>query len=82
MGNFYCGSATIRERLGVKIYSKKLTAAQNAAFEQFEGITSFAPFAVAEFERGEITANELWQKNVSWIVGVAGSAERIQFPQE
>ena len=63
-----------------KIYSKKLTVAQNAAFEKFENLTSFEPFSVEEFERGHIAADDLWQCNVQWLVGVAGDAQRIQFP--
>jgi len=63
-----------------RIYSNKLTAQQNEAFERYENLTSCRPFAVTEFERGEISAAELWTKNVEWIVGVAGDAQRIQFP--
>ncbi|MEM8519454.1 hypothetical protein [Janthinobacterium sp. CAN_S7] len=61
-------------------YSKKLTPEQNKALARYEGLTSVAPFGVEEFERGEITADDLWQKNIQWIVAVAGDAQKINFP--
>ena len=63
-----------------RVYSKKLTAPQNAAFEKYENLTSCPPFGVSEFESGAISAADLWNKNVAWIVEAAGDAQRIQFP--
>lgn len=40
----------------VKIYSLRLSAEQNAAFERFEALTSCEPFGIHEFERGEMSA--------------------------
>ncbi len=64
----------------VKIYSLRLSAEQNAAFERFEALTSCEPFGMQEFERGEMSARELWEKNIAWIVGVANDAQQIRFP--
>jgi len=64
----------------VKIYSLRLSAEQNAAFERFEALTSCEPFGIHEFERGEMSARELWEKNIAWIVGVANDAQQIRFP--
>ena len=64
----------------VKIYSLRLSAEQNAAFERFEALTSCEPFGMQEFERGEMSARELWEKNIAWIVGVANDAQQTRFP--
>jgi hypothetical protein len=64
----------------MKVYSPGLTAEQNAAFERFEALTSCEPFGMQEFERGEISGRELWEKNIAWIVGVANDAQQIPFP--
>jgi len=63
-----------------RIYSKALTAAQNAAFERFENLTSHAPFGIEDLERGEIKAEDLRHHNVQWLAGVASDAEHIPFP--
>lgn len=49
----------------VKIYSLRLSAEQNAAFERFEALTSCEPFGIHEFERGEMSARELWEKTMT-----------------
>ena len=63
------------------VYSSKLTMDQNAALERFEGISSCPPYGIEEFERGEISAGQLWAKNVGWINDVAIEVSNMTFPE-
>lgn len=62
-------------------YSAKLTDGQNKAFDRFESLTGHPPFGIEEFERGELSAKQLWDKNVNWLASVANEASHIQFPE-
>ena len=64
------------------VYSTKLNDTQNSALAHFESLTGSPPAALQDFERGAITANELWGEQVRWvrkIAGVYGDVQNIQF---
>ena len=61
------------------VYSTKLNDTQNSALAHFESLTGSPPIALEDFERGAISANELWQEQVRWITGVYCDVQNIQF---
>lgn len=61
------------------IYSKKLTAQQNAVLAKFENLTGQQPIGLEEFEAGELTAAELWEQQVGWVEGVCADVVNMQF---
>ncbi|MBA1280263.1 hypothetical protein [Stutzerimonas stutzeri] len=63
-----------------KIYSAKLSPAQNAALERYESVCGMEPFGIDEFDAGEISAYQLWRKNLSWLESVWGDVQNIHFP--
>lgn len=61
------------------IYSKKLTAHQNAVLAKFESLTGQPPIGLEDFESGEISARELWQQQVGWVEGVCSDVVNMTF---
>ncbi|MHC8346736.1 hypothetical protein [Pseudomonas sp. RT6P73] len=61
------------------IYSNKLTAQQNAVLAKFETLTGQWPIALEAFEAGELTAAELWRKQVAWVIGVCADVVNMPF---
>lgn len=63
-----------------KIYSAKLTPQQNAGLARYESLSGFEPIGIEEFEAGEITAYQLWRKNVIWLENVLDEVINTPFP--
>ena len=63
----------------IKIYSAKLTHQQNKALTDFENLTLVPIFGIDEFESGEISAKELWNKNFDWLEGIYKDVQQINF---
>lgn len=63
-----------------KIYSAKLTPEQNAALARYEGLCGFEPIGIEEFEAGELSAYQMWQKNVKWLEDVLADVVNTPFP--
>jgi hypothetical protein len=61
------------------VYSKKLTAQQNAVLVKFENLTGQSPIGLEEFESGEISARELWQQQVAWVEGISADVGTMTF---
>lgn len=61
------------------MYSKKLTAHQNAVLARFENLTGQSPIGLEDFESGELSASELWQQQVAWVEGIASDVGNMTF---
>ncbi|WP_282363276.1 hypothetical protein [Pseudomonas sp. PS01297] len=61
------------------VYSKKLTAHQNAVLAKFENLTGQSPIGLEDFESGELSARELWQQQVAWVEGIAADVGNMTF---
>ena len=73
---------TVYRRTVMKTYSKKLTARQNAALDSYESVTGFSPIGLEDFEAGEISARELWQRNYMFIFDLWCTVQNISFPTD
>lgn len=62
-----------------KTVKQRLTRAQRDALQEYQDRSGFEPFmGREEFDRGEITFNQLWEKNVEWLRDLAEEIDRCR----
>jgi len=59
------------------VYAKNTTDAQRKAMTEFESISGFEMMHQDEFDNGEISFDEMWQKNQSWFDDVYANVTNI-----
>ena len=66
----------------VKVYSRKLTPAQNAACQKAESVSGLPPVGLDDLDAGRITPREFWSLNVMIIHDIYVTVQNISFPTE
>jgi len=59
------------------VYAKNITKEQRRAMKEFEAISGFEIMHQDEFENGEISFDEMWQRNQSWFDDVHADVTNI-----
>lgn len=65
-----------------KIYSAKLTAAQNAACHSMEAVSGLPPIGLESLDAGNLTPKEFWRLNLMTAHDIYTTIQNIDFPTD
>jgi hypothetical protein len=65
-----------------KIYSAKLSTAQNAACQKMESVSGLPPVGLEDLDAGHLTADRFWQLNMETMHDINATVQNISFPLE
>lgn len=64
----------------LKVYSSRLTAAQNAACQKAEAVSGLPPVGVEDLDAGHLTPKEFWRLNLMTAHDINVTIQNLSFP--
>ncbi|MBV7542229.1 hypothetical protein [Acidovorax sp. sic0104] len=77
--NAHAAGAGMRE---AKVYSLKLSSAQNMACQRMEAVSGLPPVCLEDLEAGTLTPTEFWRMQLVTIHDISVAVQNIDFPTE
>lgn len=65
-----------------KVYSSRLSAAQNAACHRAEAVSGLPPVGLEDLEAGVLTPKEFWRLNLVTAHDIYVTIQNIDFPTD
>jgi hypothetical protein len=63
-----------------KVYSTRLTLAQNAVCQRAEAVSGLPPVGLEELEAGHLTPKEFWRLNLMTAHDIYVTIQNLNFP--
>jgi hypothetical protein len=64
----------------LKVYSSRLTAAQNTACQKAEAVSGLPPVGIEDLDAGHLTPKEFWRLNLMTAHDINVTIQNLSFP--